>query len=137
VAVVAACAWLSPGTTWDCCIADTKALALDSTVKVTTYRANAQRALDMLRIAGLAEDWVDGPPKGAPKVHAFARAILGDVDAIVLDRHIFRRLVFVDATKRRDDIIYCKNIVRGLADDLRIANRDAQAVLWLDTLSKY
>lgn len=79
-----------------------------------------------------AAEWARGP-----KVGPFHRAILGDADALVLDRWaIFaatgeREERAEDQIRRKDRRATVERAYRALARKLRISVRDLQATIWL------
>jgi hypothetical protein len=67
---------------------------------------------------------------GGPKVRAFWRALAGDPDAVVLDLWMFRAFDLPDAPTRK---VYDRVALelKAAADELGVAARDLQAVIWL------
>jgi len=67
-----------------------------------------------------------------PKREAFARAILGDEDAVVIDRHILRAIGEERETLKRGAYDAYAGIIRGTAiEETSLSPRDFQAVVWV------
>lgn len=87
--VIAAAATLSPATSWHLLVADLPAFILaaldgDPCPPFATYGAQRSKAARIVR------DRLGVSAVTGPKVSAFARALAGDVSAVVVDRHAAR-----------------------------------------------
>jgi len=81
-----------------------------------SVRASLEHYLDTGRIRG-------------PKTHAFARAIAGDTDAVVVDVWVQRGLGH-EGEMRGRRYKRAAAVVRGLASRLGVSPREGQAALW-------
>lgn len=119
---VGAFSLLSPQVTYTQNIACLRQLVAGS--KVSHFHKQAAAAARVLR----GETTLEEETKG-PKLRAFARAILGDLDAVVVDRWAIRpwgNMAVTAARYRAAEQAY-----REVAAELGIPARDYQAAVWI------
>lgn len=92
--------------------------------KVSHFRKQAAAAARVLR----GETTIEEETRG-PKLRAFARAILGDLDAVVVDRWAIRPWGNMAVTAAR--FRAAEQAYREVAAQLGISPRDYQAAVWI------
>ena len=65
------------------------------------------------------------------KTNAFARAIAGDSDAVVIDVWMMRAAQMPTDSPNKSQYNECANAVRVIADEFGITARTAQALIWI------
>ena len=65
------------------------------------------------------------------KTNAFARAIAGDTDAVVIDVWMMRAAQMPTDSPNKSQYNECANAVRVIADEFGISARTAQALIWI------
>lgn len=65
------------------------------------------------------------------KTNAFARAIAGDTDAVVIDVWMMRAAQMPTDSPNKSQYNECANAVRVIADEFGITARTAQALIWI------
>ena len=65
------------------------------------------------------------------KTNAFARAIAGDSDAVVIDVWMMRAAQMPTDSPNKSQYNECANAVRVIADEFGISARTAQALIWI------
>lgn len=65
------------------------------------------------------------------KTNAFARAIAGDSDAVVIDVWMMRAAQMPTDSPNKSQYNECANAVRVVADEFGITARTAQALIWI------
>lgn len=73
----------------------------------------------------------DGQPLRGPKVRAFARALRGDAEAIVVDSWMLRACGYNQATAPRDSVRVAHEAVRMVADQMEWTGSETQAAIWV------
>jgi len=108
----------------------------DKNVSMTRDLARAKRFRNPGTFHKFARDaWAclqgDTEACTGPKREAFARAILGDPDAVTLDRHMWRILGESRESISKKVYALYADWVRDVARDVGETPRDFQAILWL------
>lgn len=126
-AVIAA---LSPRSAWAENVANARCVVLgECSTPLRAFRRNVERARALA--AGAELDDVLGP---APKVRAFAAAIAGDPDAVVVDRHAYRAATGADYPTRGLGVAPYRavaEVYRDAAGLVAETPRDLQAIIWV------
>lgn len=92
--------------------------------------AAGRRDLGLLRRSMTAAERAErGEMPTGPKTNAFARAIAGDLDAVVIDAWMYRAAGLTG--KRRSDCNTCADAVNRLATQYRIPPAVIQAAVWI------
>ena len=65
------------------------------------------------------------------KTNAFARAIAGDTDAVVIDVWMMRAAAMPTDSPNKSQYNECANAVRVIADEFGITARTTQALIWI------
>lgn len=65
------------------------------------------------------------------KTNAFARAIAGDTDAVVIDVWMMRAAQMPSDSPNKSQYNECANAVRVIADEFGITARTTQALIWI------
>jgi hypothetical protein len=65
------------------------------------------------------------------KTNAFARAIAGDSDAVVIDVWMMRAAAMPTDSPNKSQYNECANAVRVIADEFGITARTTQALIWI------
>lgn len=122
--VIYACAALSPLQPWETCLAMTADMSARSTFSNPgTFTKFAMKAWECL-----------GNDLGAlsgPKVTSFAMAISGDLEAIVVDRWIFRALGHHRDGATVGQYERMCEAIRRIARETEESPRSVQAILWV------
>jgi hypothetical protein len=124
-----AAAVLSPHARWDLVLLHLGAWLTDPTAPMPAFtrnRVKARRCLD--------EGWAALPAIKSPKVRAFAQALCGDTEAVVLDVWMIRALIGLrtdrdSLTLRQYEALV--EDVKAVAQARGLTPRDCQAIAWV------